>query len=126
MIVRWVPVVTALAASAALGGCVEEERVGYVESAPASPPQAAEVVGGSPGPGNVFVRGHWGWDGSRYVWVQGRYLHRHWAGSQQAKEPKETAEPAEPRVTPPADVPPAPTYLPPPPPANPPPPPPGT
>jgi WXXGXW repeat (2 copies) len=80
----------AVATSALLTGCVEEDRVVYVRSAPA--PEAAEVVAVAPGPGYFYARGHWEWNGSRYVWKQSRYIHRphahaawvegHWQSSQ--------------------------------------------
>ncbi len=84
----------AIVAATALFGCgccVEEERVAYVRSAPQ--PTAEEVVEVAPGPGYVHIRGHWGWDGSKYVWVKGRYARRptaraawvegHWQSSAQ-------------------------------------------
>jgi hypothetical protein len=73
MIGKWVPVAV-LAASTVLSGCVEEERVAYVRPAPS--PEAVEVVAVAPGPDNVYVRGHWEWDGSRYVWVISRSIRR--------------------------------------------------
>jgi hypothetical protein len=42
--------------------------------APGPPPiERQEVVPGRPGPGWVWIRGHWTWAG-RWVWVRG-----HWA-----------------------------------------------
>jgi hypothetical protein len=80
-----------LALSALLGGCVDEERVVYVRSVP--PPEAAEVVAATPGPGYYYVRGHWEWNGARYVWKPSRYIRRpharaawvegHWQSSPQ-------------------------------------------
>jgi len=91
MIGKWVPVAL-LAASTVLDGCVEEERVVYVRPAPLSP-GAAEVVATAPGPDTVYVRGHWEWDGSRYVWAVSRLVRRplphavwveaHWQNSPQ-------------------------------------------
>jgi hypothetical protein len=66
------PVVLAL--SAVLSGCVEEDRVAYVQSVP--PPEAAEVVAVAPTPDHVFIRGHWEWNGTRYVFKRGRYIRR--------------------------------------------------
>jgi hypothetical protein len=63
-----------LAASVMLGGCIDEDRVVYVRSAP--PPEAAEVVAVSPGPDHLYIRGHWEWDGTHYVWKHSRYLRR--------------------------------------------------
>jgi len=58
-----------------LSGCyAEDDEMMVVRSAP--PPEAAEVVAVSPGPDHVFIRGHWEWNGSRYVWKHGRYLRR--------------------------------------------------
>jgi hypothetical protein len=80
-----------LSASALLGGCVEEERVVYVHSVP-PPEDAAEVVAVTPGPNQVYLAGHWEWDGNRYVWAQSHYARRphphavwlegHWQSSQ--------------------------------------------
>jgi WXXGXW repeat (2 copies) len=35
-----------------------------------------EVVGVAPGPGYVFIRGYWDWQGSAYAWVPGRWEQR--------------------------------------------------
>jgi WXXGXW repeat (2 copies) len=84
-------IILALAVSAVLSGCVDEERVVYVRSVPA--PEAAEVVAVAPGPGYYYARGHWEWNGSHYVWKQSRYIRRphahavwvegHWQSSPQ-------------------------------------------
>ncbi|APR95233.1 hypothetical protein PATSB16_18930 [Pandoraea thiooxydans] len=58
----------ALACCAALGGCVV---------APARPPQPAprvEVVPVAPVPGYHWVRGHYRWNGYRWVWVRGHWV----------------------------------------------------
>jgi hypothetical protein len=74
MIGRLAPLVL-LAASTALGGCyVSEERVAYVRAVPEQ--DAAEIVEVSPGPGSVYVAGHWEWNGARYKWVHAHYLRR--------------------------------------------------
>jgi hypothetical protein len=73
MLAKVVPVAV-LAASTILCGCVVEERVAYVHFPP--PPEAAEVVAVAPTPDRVYIRGHWEWEGSRYVWVGSRYIRR--------------------------------------------------
>jgi hypothetical protein len=47
-----------------------------VQTAP--PPLRVEVVPALPGPAaKWFWRpGHWRWNGARYVWVRGHYIHR--------------------------------------------------
>lgn len=47
-----------------------------VEVSTMPPPDRVEYVPVAPGPGHVWVRGHWGWDGHRHYWVRGRYLRR--------------------------------------------------
>jgi hypothetical protein len=37
------------------------------------PPERYESVGIAPGPGYVFVRGHWGWRHDRWEWMGGRW-----------------------------------------------------
>ncbi len=63
-----------IAASSLLGGCIAEERVTYVRAVPDQ--EAAEIVEISPGPGSVYVSGHWEWNGARYVWSHAHYLRR--------------------------------------------------
>ncbi|HXE60197.1 MAG TPA: YXWGXW repeat-containing protein, partial [Gemmatimonadaceae bacterium] len=46
------------------------ERV-YVREAP--PAERVEVISRSPGPGYVWVAGHWNWDTRQYVWISGRW-----------------------------------------------------
>jgi hypothetical protein len=62
-------------ATTLLGACATaappRERV-YVRVAP--PPARVEVVGRSPGPGYVWVKGYYRWNGAAYRWVPG-----HWA-----------------------------------------------
>jgi hypothetical protein len=62
------------AALLALAGCVVEPPV-VVHEPPPPPATRVEVVPASPGPGYVWVPGHWAWRGPRrgYVWVPGRY-----------------------------------------------------
>lgn len=44
----------------------------YVPVAP--PYHAVEAVPVAPGPGYVWVGGHWRWNGVKYVWVSGGYV----------------------------------------------------
>jgi hypothetical protein len=37
------------------------------------PPLRAEVVGPAPGPGFIWIRGHWGWHHEHWEWVGGRW-----------------------------------------------------
>jgi hypothetical protein len=61
-----------------LAGCVEyPRRTVMVYGAP--PPVREEVVGIAPGPGYLWIRGHWAWREGRYVWIGGR-----WASSPRA------------------------------------------
>jgi len=56
-------------------GCVvaPEPRGMVVSEAP--PPPQVEIVPVAPGPGFIWVEGHWGWRG-RWVWESGRYVSR--------------------------------------------------
>lgn len=38
------------------------------------PPERVEVIAVGPGPGFVYVRGYWRYDGGDYVWVPGRWV----------------------------------------------------
>jgi hypothetical protein len=38
------------------------------------PPVRVEAFGPAPGPGYVWINGYWGWGGSAYAWVPGRYV----------------------------------------------------
>jgi len=54
----------------------------YVETAP--PPERVEVVEVAPGPGYLWVDGHWNWTGRAYAWEPGRWVvaegsHHTWA-----------------------------------------------
>jgi hypothetical protein len=49
-------------------------RVVDLEIGVAPPPPRAEVVVPEPRDGYIVERGHYGWDGSRYVWVEGQYI----------------------------------------------------
>jgi WXXGXW repeat (2 copies) len=67
---------TALAAVSLglLTACVVEQPV-VVQQPPPPPAAQAEVVPVAPGPGYVWVPGHWAWRGPRrgYVWIPGVY-----------------------------------------------------
>ncbi len=41
---------------------------------PAPPPIIIERPGPPPGPYYVFRRGHWVWNGYRWIWVPGHYV----------------------------------------------------
>lgn len=76
-----------------LAGCVTgvERRAGNAEAAretpppPADEPHAGQIASDVPkarpdptpdrslGPGWVWVRGYWHWDGVRHVWMRGRW-----------------------------------------------------
>ena len=48
--------------------------IGYSYYAPAGPPPVrVEARGVAPGPGYVFVRGHWSYAGGGYAWSPGRW-----------------------------------------------------
>jgi WXXGXW repeat (2 copies) len=38
------------------------------------PPERVEVIGAGPGPGFVYVRGYWRYDGNDFVWTPGRWV----------------------------------------------------
>lgn len=68
--------VVATSLIAALAGCASEAAVRggvVVRVAGPPPPVRYEVVSPRPGPGHVWVAGHWSVRGSRYVWVGGRW-----------------------------------------------------
>jgi hypothetical protein len=51
---------------------------------PAIPAPQVEIVPAPPAPGPVAVvwrPGHWHWDGVRYVWLPGRYVHAPYAAA---------------------------------------------
>ncbi|MCG6961713.1 MAG: YXWGXW repeat-containing protein [Acidobacteria bacterium] len=52
--------------------CVSPRRTVLVRVPP--PAARVEVRPARPGPGHVWVAGHWRWSGRRYVWASG-----HWA-----------------------------------------------
>lgn len=45
------------------------------------PAPVYEPVPPPPGVDLVWVPGYWGWNGGRYVWFRGRYVHRPYAGA---------------------------------------------
>jgi len=97
----WILMVGAVAL---LSGCVEH-RVVYVQGPPpvvavapspvvSQPPPAPvkEVVVAAPGPGYVWVPGHWSWHG-RWVWVRGAWVavprrHAVWVPGYWAQRPQ--------------------------------------
>lgn len=53
-----------------MAGC----GVGVAYYAPVPPPPLqVEPYGMSPGPGNVWINGYWGYEGGRHVWHGGRW-----------------------------------------------------
>jgi WXXGXW repeat (2 copies) len=40
------------------------------------PPPRVEVMGVIPGPGYIWIGGHWGWFEGRYTWSAGRWERR--------------------------------------------------
>lgn len=40
------------------------------------PPARVEVIGVAPGPGYIWIEGHWAWQSSDFVWVTGRWERR--------------------------------------------------
>ena len=55
-------------------GCVIPEPV-VVKAPPPVPPLQVEVVPVQPGPGHIWIAGHWAWRGPErgYVWVPGHW-----------------------------------------------------
>jgi hypothetical protein len=37
------------------------------------PPPRVEIINASPGPGYIWIRGHWGWRHERWEWIGGRW-----------------------------------------------------
>ena len=64
----------------ALPGCIvvpagrrRGREVAY-ETVTVEPPiPRVEIVGVAPGPGYLWIGGHWGWGGGRYNWAPGRW-----------------------------------------------------
>ncbi len=53
--------------------CASNAPPGEVMVVRAPPPTRAEVIGVAPGPGHVWIGGHWRWTGNDYDWVPGRW-----------------------------------------------------
>ena len=64
-------VLLAVILSGLLGGCVVAEPP--VVTAPPPPVAPVEVVPVAPGPGYVWVAGHWAWRRHGYIWVPGHW-----------------------------------------------------
>lgn len=54
-----------------LSGCVVAQPPPVVSAPPPAPPAQVEVASPTPGPGYVWVPGHWVWRRRGYVWVPG-------------------------------------------------------
>jgi hypothetical protein len=72
--------VLAFLSIAVLSGCVVRPARVYYAAPPgavvvtqAPPPPQVEVVPEAPGPGYVWIAGHWRWREGRYVWIRGHY-----------------------------------------------------
>jgi hypothetical protein len=73
---RRVATMLVLAALAApVTGCAVygRPRLGVVYISREPPVERVEVVPATPGPGYVWIRGYWGWQGSDFAWVSGRW-----------------------------------------------------
>jgi hypothetical protein len=46
----------------------------YYATTPPPPVRVEAAFGPAPGPGYVWVNGYWGWRGSAYAWMPGRYV----------------------------------------------------
>ena len=60
---------------AALAACVPMAPPGavFIATRVGPPPPRVEVVGVAPGPGFVWVRGFWRWEGDDYRWTPGHW-----------------------------------------------------
>jgi WXXGXW repeat (2 copies) len=70
----FVSFVVATAAAALLSACVvvpAGHRSGYVSIAPPLPRVGVRID--VPGPGHIWIGGHWGWHGGRHEWQEGRW-----------------------------------------------------
>jgi hypothetical protein len=56
-------------------GCVMygRPRVGVVYIARQPPVERVEVIPAAPGAGFVWIKGYWGYGGSEFAWVPGRW-----------------------------------------------------
>jgi hypothetical protein len=64
--------------------CASNPPPGAVLVVRRPPPDRVEVIGVAPGPGHLWIGGHWRWVGSDFDWVPGRWTpmergFRHWA-----------------------------------------------
>ncbi|HEY7682196.1 MAG TPA: YXWGXW repeat-containing protein [Gemmatimonadales bacterium] len=57
-----------------IGGCGSPPPPGAVYASRRPPPDRVEVVTVRPGPGHVWIGGHWRWDQADYVWVPGHWV----------------------------------------------------
>ena len=65
----------AAALLAGLVACVPYPPLGavFIGARFGPPPAQVEVIGMAPGPGFVWVRGYYRWDGMAYLWMPGRW-----------------------------------------------------
>lgn len=59
-------------AAISLVGCGGGVGIAYYAPVP-PPPLRVEPIIVSPGPGNVWINGYWGYEGGRHVWHAGHY-----------------------------------------------------
>jgi WXXGXW repeat (2 copies) len=71
----------ALASVVGLAACMPLPPAGVVYVGTAPPAYRVEVVGVSPGPDFIWIRGYWGWGDAGYYWVPGRWVRRPYAGA---------------------------------------------
>jgi hypothetical protein len=64
---------SALLLVAALGAALAARAAEVIVRVAPPPPVSTAVIGVAPGPGYVWVPGYQRWNGSRYVWVAGRW-----------------------------------------------------
>ncbi len=60
-------------AAAVLVACASNPPPGEIVVVRRPPPDRVEGVAVSPGPGHVWILGHWRWTGNDYDWVPGRW-----------------------------------------------------
>ena len=63
-----------LAGAVLISGCVYPARTVVVAGPP--PPPPGEYIPASPGPGYVWIHGHYLWRNGQYVWAPGHYAVR--------------------------------------------------
>jgi hypothetical protein len=72
-LVRRAVLAVAMASTAACAGmALEGVSFEFVQREP--PPPRREVIVASPGPGYVWVAGHWSWRSNDYVWEPGTWV----------------------------------------------------